>query len=235
MFNKLKSFSLAEVLTVVAIIGVVATLSVPNLNRNIEEKKWVAALRKIYPELETAYAQIIGNYGKPMGWDLRNNADAGDVSWRAYAYLSYILSPSKECYKSSTGCFASYGTVENDDNYYKMMLKDNSFLAVKMLSMSDIRSKVENHETSSNNDDFCHGYMGHIFVDVNGLQGENQLGRDIFKFYICNDEGIVADGDRPSGPVASADNATAWVLKAGNRDYLKCAAQLNWSTKRSCK
>lgn len=240
MFEKLKSFSLAEVLVVVAIIGITATLTLPNLNNNIEERKVISAVRKIYPELDAVYAGIISEHGKPVEWNLAKDASIQTMSNQLYQYVLQKVSTVKQC-GNSQGCFPSYPNVETvayANEYYKMILKDGAFLAVSVGvdvgNMAALKSKVANHGKRTDSENFCHGYMGKFIVDVNGMKGENQPGYDIFEFYLCNDEGFVADGDNPAGPNANADSGTAWAIKAGNRDYLKCNG-LNWETKRSCK
>lgn len=235
MFKKIIAFSLAEVMVVVGIIGVVATLTLPNLNNNVEERKCIAALRKIYPELEHAYQQVIAEYGRPVEWPAPADTSANRMTDHMTTFVQKYLSVLKSCGRTEKGCFPSYNNVENNNNYSNFLLKDGSSLSVYVGSMSDIRGNVNNHWTSANDDNFCHGYMGKFIVDVNGPQGENLPGYDIFEFYMCYDEGLVADGDNPAGPTATRESGTAWALKAGNRDYLKCVNQLNWNTKRSCK
>ena len=42
MFNKLKAFTMAEVLLVLGIIGVVAAITIPNLKDSADEQVYVA-------------------------------------------------------------------------------------------------------------------------------------------------------------------------------------------------
>lgn len=55
MFNKLKAFTMAEVLLVLGIIGVVAAITIPNLKDSADEQVYVAKAGKIYSEMETAF------------------------------------------------------------------------------------------------------------------------------------------------------------------------------------
>ena len=232
--SRFKAFSLAEVLIVVALIGVVASLTIPNVSSNMEEHKSISALRKIYPELEAAYNDIIAEHGKPIEWSVSNTSSKTELAEQMYNYTREKLNVNKVC-SNGTGCFKSYNELEtaaDHVNYYKMILKDGAFLAVGMQRMGDIRNNVKNNTLS---EDFCRGYMGKYIVDVNGMKGENAPGYDIFEFYMCYDTGLTPDGDTPDGPKTTAGVGTAWALKAGNRDYLKCASSLNWNTKRSCK
>ena len=52
--NKAFAFTLAETLIVMGIIGVVAALTIPNLNSSTADKEKVAKLQKIYSNLNDA-------------------------------------------------------------------------------------------------------------------------------------------------------------------------------------
>jgi len=49
-----KAFTLTEILITIAIIGIVAALTIPGLINNYKEKSIITALRKIYSELTQA-------------------------------------------------------------------------------------------------------------------------------------------------------------------------------------
>ena len=92
-----------------------------------------------------------------------------------------------------------------------------------------------------------------IRVDIDGPnKGKNQYGNDIFDFDMETDSRykpsnqIVpsypyeADGDifyegKYEVTVYLGNYATAWIIRNGNMDYLKCPDELNWDTKTSCK
>jgi len=219
-----KAFTLAEVLMVIAVIGITASLTLPQVNNGMEDKKVVAALRKIYPELQSAYEAVVSKHGSPVEWTVPSGSTRSSMM---YNYLLQELSVAKGC-GSSSGCFISDNNLETASLHYKMILKDDSFLSV-WVNNDDLNTVIRNVQTGSDN---C-GHMGDIYVDVNGKNGENQNGMDIFGFNICYEGGITPKGTELSTPY-TADAKTAWVIKAGNRDYLKCN-DLNWNTKRTCK
>ena len=90
---------------------------------------------------------------------------------------------------------------------------------------------------------------GEILVDVNGSKNPNQLGNDIFDFYLTNfgiiPGGLQADTELPFnrycdkniewgaiiGSFGNGTGCTAWVLFNENMDYLKCSG-LDWDGKK---
>ena len=75
MSKKKFAFTLAEVLITLAIIGVVASLTVPALKRNIDEQSNMTALKKFYREFNNATTLITYMEGPPSYWGLYDNND----------------------------------------------------------------------------------------------------------------------------------------------------------------
>ena len=59
---------MAEVLMVLAVIGVVAAMTLPRLSDNVDEQALVAGVRKAYSDLQIAYEAMVTRYGEPDGW-----------------------------------------------------------------------------------------------------------------------------------------------------------------------
>jgi prepilin-type N-terminal cleavage/methylation domain-containing protein len=66
------AFTLAEVLITLAIIGVVAALTVPTVIRNYQERQTVAALKKAYAHLSQAFNMATIEKGAISTWSLEN-------------------------------------------------------------------------------------------------------------------------------------------------------------------
>ena len=62
---KMKAFTLAETLIVIGIIGVVAALTLPNLNNATDDKETVTRLMKAYSMLNEANDRAVATYGQP--------------------------------------------------------------------------------------------------------------------------------------------------------------------------
>ncbi len=62
------AFTLAETLIVMGIIGVVAALTLPNLNSSTGEKEKVVKLQKIYQNINDALGRAVAVYGPIDTW-----------------------------------------------------------------------------------------------------------------------------------------------------------------------
>ena len=68
MLKFFKAFTLAETLIVMGIIGVVAALTLPNLNSSTGDKEKVAKLQKIYSNLQDAFGRAEVVYDPYSNW-----------------------------------------------------------------------------------------------------------------------------------------------------------------------
>src|SRR5574344_1961682 len=60
---KRTAFTLAEVLIVLAIIGVVAAMTIPTLMNKVAKQEYVTALRKFYSTQMNGWAQLLADEG----------------------------------------------------------------------------------------------------------------------------------------------------------------------------
>ena len=61
------AFTLAEILIVIGVIGIVAAMTIPNLILSVEDKETVARVKKIYSNLSDAYGRSVAKYGPISG------------------------------------------------------------------------------------------------------------------------------------------------------------------------
>ena len=73
---KNKAFTLAEVLIVVAVIGLVATLTIPNLMHNYRKKVYAVKIKNFYNDMRTAIVQSELKYGPMQVWNFGTDDDA---------------------------------------------------------------------------------------------------------------------------------------------------------------
>ncbi len=208
-----KGFTLAELLLVIVIVGVVATLAVSNLSKVSETNKLVSSAKKTYNELHDAFKMAELKYGKYYGWtvtDLKNR-------------MMENLSVEKDC-GTAVGCFSSGYYIKTDSTRGSGF--DASITGQKILLNSNV-SVAFKSATS-------------ILIDIDGPnKGNNESGVDIFNISIINKEmypGVTAiAGDGSSNIVGG--NELAWIIYYGNMDYRYCLASLAWfgKTNTTCK
>lgn len=225
--KKTLAFTLAETLVVVGIIGVVAALTLPNVNNATNEKEKIVKLKKIYQNLTDAYGRAIAVYGPMENW-FKNDNTTEAKSTRIAKRMTKFMKVSKTCGSGSVdGCFvatdAHYfngsGNPDGPYNYdhgYSVLLADGT--AVHFLARSNTAG---------------------IIVDIDGPQkGKNAWDYDLFSFNTKNktlepdgnsltDSQLKTDCFKPeepsegSGSYTDLGYCTAWVIRSDSMDYLK--------------
>ena len=210
--KRLFGFTLAETLIVMGIIGVVAALTLPNLNSSTGDKEKVTKLQKIYSNLNDAIGRAEIVYGPITGWTANDNTDE-TKNKRLGERITEFMKISKNCgTNKGQGCFknsavkylnnSNYINFDNY-NYYKVILADGSSLSF--------------HAGT--------GKLLIVNVDIDGPnKGSNTFGKDFFEFWITSP----TDGILPMNfSTALQDcfkkgsSCTKWVIDNGNMDYLK--------------
>ncbi|MBR1942881.1 hypothetical protein IJ843_04015, partial [bacterium] len=214
---------------VMGIIGVVAALTLPNLNSSTGDKEKVAKVKKIYSNLEDAYGRATAVYGPFDEW-FKNDTTGEQKNKRFAERMTEFMKVSKSC-GTGDGCFSSAPLLDLDGSTYVSnrlngLKNDKAYMYI----LADGTSIAF--------------YYPNILVDIDGPnKGKNQEGLDNFFFSIDinkyrNDNMefvFYIDKRSPMQGAFSEYDVTLWVLTNDNMDYLKCASQLNWQTKTSCK
>lgn len=181
MFKK-EGFTLAEVLITLGIIGVVASLTIPILQKSIEEAQFKSALKKNYSILSSVYSQIQSDYGSFEG-AISTCAPGGDHTCFKNLIKKYV-SYSKECNSGATfdKCFPSKIYYRDNTepvgnslwaNTAGLILSDGTSLNIYL----DYNSSFCNIRRGSFTDE-----CGWITIDVNGFKKPNKWGKDIYNF-----------------------------------------------------
>lgn len=238
-----RGFTLAEVLITLGIIGVVAALTIPTLMQNANERANVVALKKAYSTLSNAYKLAENEDGTPENWGL-----SGVWSPEMINKMKPYLKVDTDCSDASQGCWptgvaypyltASWGAINTIDSWFypKLKLTDGTLLA-SFVESANCTNSVGDSLALKNT-------CGRYLVDVNGYKKPNQVGKDLFEFWLTK-YGIVpvGTGQQTSGSTFAADckdkdnaggeGCAAWVLYNDNMDYLHCN-DLDWTTKTKC-
>ncbi len=251
---KMKAFTLAETLIVIGIIGVVAALTLPNLNHATGDKEKVTKVKKIYSSLADAYGRAEAIYGPIDEWFKDMDGDLAKMSECFGKRITEFMKISKDC-GHGDGCFSSapllYSaplTYEDEDGNEASRTDRFSNLLEEMQDSNCNYMVITSDGMSLGfrvNYDSCN-----ITVDIDGPnKGKNQIGNDIFYFSVglTNDNEyfkylqLIPDISKEIILSEYSENgslggyATAWVIDNDNMDYMKCPSELNWNTQTSCK
>ena len=170
-----KGFTLAEVLITLAIIGVVAALTIPTVIANYQKKQFYTGFMKAYNVLQTAFNLSSVENGSPSAWVWENNQAS------FMKYIGNFLKVQAICKDDADKCGVSEGAIDTKylnktpglGDYHTVLealpfslsLQDGSIIFGTYLEIDGV-------------------HVTHIAYDVNGAKGPNIGGRDVFTFWI---------------------------------------------------
>lgn len=173
---RIYGFTLAEVLITLAVIGVVAAITIPTLMNNIQDAQLKTAWKKEYSILSQMVNRVATDNGGSLKGLLTDSNTARDLF---KPYLKYI----KECDNGASfgNCWAS--------SYKRLNGDGNDWVDSAGLVLSDGASLM--FATDSSWYSTCNGLnaatsaCAYIPVDVNGpTKGPNVIGKDIFNVWV---------------------------------------------------
>ena len=199
------AFTLAETLIVMGIIGVVAALTLPNLNSSTGDKEKIAKVKKIYSNLQDAYGRAVAVYGPLDEWGLGLTNSFEKIGGRVTEFMKI----SKTCGMDSSGCIL----VQNSKGLDNSTTSDNPYIGYSYL-LADGTSVVF--------DDYVLDGMEFIAIDIDGpTKGQHKLGVDLFYFIAYKDGTVLPYGDASNCISSNGMECTSWVIQNDNMDYLK--------------
>ena len=222
MKNNNLGFTLAEVLITLGIIGVVAALTFPTLIQRHQEKVLITQLKEAYSILSQATTMTY--------------TDVGYV----FSYTDFLkyLKTNKVCEQTFDGCANKVRTniTKTLTRYFGGSDTLSSRYTYANLANGTI-IRMDNKTLDCINSLTLNESCGEISIDVNGENGPNALGQDVFYFYFTK-KGLIPFGSREDEKnsfercVSGYDGyeCTAWALFNGNMDYLHCK-DLSWNGK----
>lgn len=247
-----KAFTLAEVLITLAIIGIVAALTIPTLISNYQEKQTVTKLIKSFSVINNAYALAKIEYGDITSWGFSGNSQVGTSEDGKHTQSEVTVKNSK----IFLDIMSKYLKVSQRVNQLDLKDQTGYFLngnptstetftnGTDILLLQDGTSIqggwISNYRCTS-------GICGDFSIDINGPDNPpNAYGRDRFSFHIYKNAiipmGKQDDLTRPFETSCNMESnvdhngygCTAWVIYNKNMDYLHCN-DLSWEDKHSCK
>lgn len=241
-FQLYLAFTIAEVLIVLGIIGIIAEMTIPTLYANFQEQVAVTSLNKAYSELSQAFTSAAQENGTPDNWNLISSSSKPGAVNMLNKILPYIKII-KNC-ETDSSCTTvdnylllsgtDYDVSNNSSNSASAILADGSILtlSIRYPSCDGVRGTV----------DLLQSVCGILRIDINGAKPPNQLGIDAFYFDISKN-GLIPHGTQQDTSFPFETNCvkatgqgygcTAWVLYNHNMGYLHCN-NLSWTGPTSC-
>ena len=177
--KKKKAFTLAEVLIVLAIIGVVAALTMPMLMNNYQKTQQVVALKKVYSQISDAIDRVMIDSDSEKFTEVTIlNGDDADPK----AFLKQYFRVSKYCeLKDFAKCFPEVTSIDKGStgnpaygNMTCIIAKDGASICVRPSGGT-----------------LGYGSAPAMFVvDTNGPNKPNVAGRDVFTFSVYWDGSV---------------------------------------------
>ena len=212
--NIKKAFTLAEVLITLAIVGVIAALTVPSLLNKTNDRETVAQLQKVYSSLASATNSIIAEEGPVNTW---NWAEAGFGMDEIVSNYKKYMDFSKSCGLNINTCYYenNWKSLNNNSyfhhfsggNSYYNILKDGTFVKF---------SKGDSTYCTTSNSPMT------VIVNLNGNKPPNKVGRDVFLFFLTNEKGLIAPNknvDSNCQVSSSGASCAGKVLQDGAINY----------------
>lgn len=173
------AFTLAEILITLAIIGVVAAMTIPNLMMTYQKKQTVTRLKKAYSVVQQAIRLSQDENGEVDSWDA---SLTGSQFFHKYIanYVKYQNEYSsvdllQKAPRTLLNGGRYTGTTYNYINSSHFTLLDGSIITMNL--------------DSANQKGLWVG------IDVNGLSKPNQIGKDTFLFFFSSQYGLRPLGD----------------------------------------
>ena len=246
--NCKSAFTLAETLITLAIIGVVAALTIPSLVQRFQERQYVSQLKKTYAVLQNAFQMAIAEHGPIDQWGLSDTRaefdEKGNVVLLDYSSTNLIFSYIEPYLK-----IASYENLNKPDKYYSLDKRE--------ILPSNYPSVNEKHNGATLadgtyfsvgwvTDTSCNPACGDLWIHL--PVKKQQIGVTRF-YFMFNKNGLIPQGaagasvpfeeycdvSNKSGITQTQQGrgCTAWALYEGNMEYLHCD-DLSWGGKKKC-
>jgi len=194
----LAAFTLAEVLIVIGIVGMIANLTIPTLMQNVQKQVQVTQLKKFYTVFQAGIKKYMldqGCYDLQCTGLFEGNRTNGYWATNMNTVMRSIFKVDKSCNPSAGGCDKYMRALDKtpyptNQFYFGYIFKTSDNYLVQMWD-SDAGNCSNVTTTTSKLNHYC----GQVYVDINGSKPPDIIGRDMFIFVIGNDGSLYASGD----------------------------------------
>lgn len=174
-FAKNLAFTIAEVLIVLGIIGIVAEITIPALIKNYQKEVTIVKLKKCYSEIYQAIRMAEVNKGTSENWSFIGSDLTSTTDFATNYFYPYIKT-SKQCDHSDNSCWTTPITLGNTASSFSLSSLNYTLSAITLSGYSIF---------------FYTGTNSSIYfvVDIDGPnKGKNQLAKDVFIFVFAPQE-----------------------------------------------
>lgn len=222
MKSNKRAFTLAEVLTTLMVIGIVAALTIPNLMNNYKKHTYTVAIKRMYSVLTSAIKMAPTEVGCEAG----NFECDGFFQWYSTERYNLKFTEALANQLRNTELRETGGCIAETSKNPCIILSDGSWISHNLAS-SQIGSS-----------DLYQCISCYIFVDTNGFRGPNEWGRDKFAFFIATEtkNGMEAGQITPAGskmhaiyrqsPTTYWKESTGGGCRDGNGTNTLCTGRL---------
>ncbi|MCD8023905.1 MAG: type II secretion system GspH family protein, partial [Candidatus Gastranaerophilales bacterium] len=217
------AFTLAETLITLAIIGVVAAMTIPSVLNHYREQEIVSKVKKIYSTFSSAIQLAIYENGTIDTWDLAPKSGNYDRT-SAAKFAEYI----KPYLKVMTDCGTDSDNECMDDTLYKLLKGNNhvaygsnsNYYKIILADGSLVWWRTNGSSGCASSDGEAENVCAIIWFDINGKKDPNQIGRDTFSFQLLNNS-IIPNSANGNDCYLNAGgwSCVAHVIEYGNLNY----------------
>lgn len=184
-------FSLAELLIAVAIIGVIAALTIPGVIANYQRKALLTQLQKNYVELQESLLILkTENYQKGLYGSSLNKKSSTSIRNSAGKFLLGYYKITQDCETDTQPCFASKYADLSTMTYSDYSCEGYSVVVAGGAAICIVPASITEEEVSDGTGATTTKETKNpavVYIDVNGSKEPNIGGRDMFTFNIYED------------------------------------------------
>ena len=227
MLNKKTAVTLAEILIVLALLGIIIAMMLPSFIEDVNKKAYVVGYRKAFSTVNQALYKITYDNGcigdiKCTGLfsDDKTTETFGDEFVKYFKIIENCrTNPNDKCWPKTI--YQNYDQsnpkTSDNDGYYNFIGNDGV-----AYSINNYADNCQENKGTGPAEEIC----GEMDIDINGPgKGPNARGRDIFFFFITNGRGPKL---HPYG--AEEFNANRYkdgnCCNESNKDGFCCAARI---------
>ena len=191
--KKKSGFTLAEVLLVITIIGIIASYTIPPLVQNIQDMQLRTAWKSNYSDFSRAAQALASDNDNDLSKVFGSVLDHDNFRDPFLPYLNYIQKcDAGSATTGNTGCWHAANTWY----YLSGAMWGASCSTFSRLVLSNGSLVFFEHKnttctgTNTPNDDNC----GLMRIDINGFKKPNMIGKDIFSINLLKNGSILPQG-----------------------------------------